>query len=75
VSVSAEQVRKRGLPPLLLGLDKRGQATLPDLFGGTAFIVLRKVSQRSAEKRALGNKTFRVLRVFPQGTLVALREA
>ena len=27
-----EQVRKRGLPPLLLGLDKRGQAPLPDLF-------------------------------------------
>jgi hypothetical protein len=27
-----EQVRKRGLPPLLLGLDERGQAPLPDLF-------------------------------------------
>jgi len=27
-----EQVRKRGLPPLLLGLNKRGQAPLPDLF-------------------------------------------
>jgi len=27
-----EQVRKRGLPPLLLGWDERGQAPLPDLF-------------------------------------------
>jgi len=27
-----EQVRKRGLPPPLLGLDERGQAPLPDLF-------------------------------------------
>jgi hypothetical protein len=27
-----EQVRKGGLPPLLLGLDERGQAPLPDLF-------------------------------------------
>src|SRR6185369_10532809 len=27
-----EQVRKRGLPPLILGSDKRGQAPLPDLF-------------------------------------------
>jgi len=27
-----EQVRKRGLPPLLLGVDERGQAPLPDLF-------------------------------------------
>jgi hypothetical protein len=27
-----EQVRKRGLPPLLLGLDERGQAPLPDVF-------------------------------------------
>ena len=27
-----EQVRKRGLPPLWLGLDERGQAPLPDLF-------------------------------------------
>jgi len=27
-----EQVRKRGLPPPLLGWDKRGQAPLPDLF-------------------------------------------
>src|SRR6185369_1390478 len=27
-----EQVRKRGLPPLLLGLGERGQAPLPDLF-------------------------------------------
>jgi len=27
-----EQVRKRGLPPLMLGLDERGQAPLPDLF-------------------------------------------
>jgi len=30
--VEKEQVRKRGLPPLLLGLDERGQAPLPDLF-------------------------------------------
>src|SRR5690349_11216631 len=30
--VDKEQVRKRGLPPLLLGLDERGQAPLPDLF-------------------------------------------
>src|SRR5215213_10869192 len=27
-----EQVRKRGLPPPLLGFDQRGQAPLPDLF-------------------------------------------
>jgi len=27
-----EQVRKRGLPPPLLGWDERGQAPLPDLF-------------------------------------------
>jgi hypothetical protein len=31
-SVKEEQVRKRGLPPPLLGLDERGQAPLPDLF-------------------------------------------
>jgi hypothetical protein len=30
--VEMEQVRKRGLPPPLLGLDERGQAPLPDLF-------------------------------------------
>jgi len=30
--LNIEQVRKRGLPPPLLGLDKRGQAPLPDLF-------------------------------------------
>jgi glutamine synthetase len=30
--VRIEQVRKRGLPPPLLGLDERGQAPLPDLF-------------------------------------------
>jgi len=34
-----EQVRKRGLPPLLLGLDERGQAPLPDLFYLSAPIV------------------------------------
>jgi hypothetical protein len=33
-----EQVRKRGLPPLLLGLDERGQAPLPDLFYSDLFI-------------------------------------
>jgi hypothetical protein len=27
-----EPVRKRGLPPLFLGFDERGQAPLPDLF-------------------------------------------
>jgi hypothetical protein len=31
-----EQVRKGGLPPLLLGLDERGQATLRDLFYSAA---------------------------------------
>jgi hypothetical protein len=30
-----EQVRKRGLPPPLLGLEERGQAPLPDLFFST----------------------------------------
>jgi len=30
--VEIEQVRKRGLPPPLLGWDERGQAPLPDLF-------------------------------------------
>ena len=33
-----EQVRKRGLPPPLLGLDKRGQAPLPDLFYLKCFV-------------------------------------
>src|SRR6185369_3535229 len=32
VSLCKEQVRKRGLPPPLLGLEERGQAPLPDLF-------------------------------------------
>jgi hypothetical protein len=30
--LNKEQVRKGGLPPLLLGLDERAQAPLPDLF-------------------------------------------
>jgi len=33
-----EQVRKRGLPPPMLGLDERGQAPLPDLFISDLFI-------------------------------------
>ena len=31
-SQKKEQVRKRGLPPLIDGLRRRGQAPLPDLF-------------------------------------------
>ena len=43
-----EQVRKRGLPPPLLGLEERGQAPLPDLFYFYLFIPSDLFISRSA---------------------------
>src|SRR6185295_2262451 len=51
ISPRIEQVRKRGLPPLLLGLDGRGQAPLPDLFISPAAVSSQLTQRFRVNKR------------------------
>src|SRR6185369_15395043 len=47
-SQEVEQVRKRGLPPLLEEFDERGQAPLPDLFYSIVFLGLNVLETYTA---------------------------
>src|SRR5215213_171023 len=55
-----EQVRKRGLPPPLLGLDERGQAPLPDLFYSYWLKMLPAAGLQIPDARAFRNLDARV---------------
>src|SRR6185369_10258687 len=57
-SQEKEQVRKRGLPPPLLGMDERGQAPLPDLF---SFLTVLIACQHHASTRILQPSRTKVL--------------
>jgi hypothetical protein len=74
MSLNTEQVRKRGLPPLVQSKQRRGQAPLPDLFAAPA---LRKVSQTSEEKPALINSDLEFCEIFrrAQSLHLAIKEA
>jgi hypothetical protein len=49
-----EQVRKGGLPPLLLGFDERGQAPLPDRFiSDEASMRIRQLDKEQVRKGGL----------------------